>query len=154
MCGIAGFIGKSSDWQTEIRSMCDRIKHRGSDAEVLLEAIAEWGISEILERARGMLAFALFDRQENVVYLARDKMGEKPLYYGMGGRRFAFASDIACFEKMHNFSNSINQQALKLYFQHGYIPTPYSIYEGIYKLEAGTILKIDVNNFCRTSKVY
>lgn len=223
MCGIAGFIGKSSDWQTEIRSMCDRIKHRGPDAEgiwsaentevvlghrrlsviditsngnqpmissdcryvisyngeiynykeiekylikkniilktqtdteVLLEAIAEWGISEILERARGMFAFALFDRQENVVYLARDKMGEKPLYYGMVGRRFAFASDIACFEKMHNFSNSINQQALKLYFQHGYIPTPYSIYEGIYKLEPGTILKIDVNNFCMTSKVY
>lgn len=223
MCGIAGFIGKSSDWQTEIRSMCDRIKHRGPDAEgiwsaentevvlghrrlsvlditsngnqpmissdcryvisyngeiynykeiekylikkniilktqtdteVLLEAIAEWGISEILERARGMFAFALFDRQENVVYLARDKMGEKPLYYGMVGRRFAFASDIACFEKMHNFSNSINQQALKLYFQHGYIPTPYSIYEGIYKLEPGTILKIDVNNFGMTSKVY
>lgn len=223
MCGIAGFIGKSSDWQTEIKSMCDRIKHRGPDAEgiwsaentevvlghrrlsvlditsngnqpmissdcryvisyngeiynykeiekyliekniilktqtdteVLLEAIAEWGISEILERARGMFAFALFDRQENVVYLARDKMGEKPLYYGMVGRRFAFASDIACFEKMHNFSNSINQQALKLYFQHGYIPTPYSIYEGIYKLEPGTILKIDVNNFCMTSKVY
>ena len=223
MCGIAGFIGKSSDWQTEIRSMCDRIKHRGPDAEgiwsaentevvlghrrlsvlditsngnqpmvssdcryvisyngeiynykeiekyliekniilktqtdteVLLEAIAEWGISEILERARGMFAFALFDRQENVIYLARDKMGEKPLYYGMVGRRFAFASDIACFEKMHNFSNSINQQALKLYFQHGYIPTPYSIYEGIYKLEPGTILKIDVNNFCMTSKVY
>lgn len=223
MCGIAGFIGKSSDWQTEIRSMCDRIKHRGPDAEgiwsaentevvlghrrlsvlditsngnqpmissdcryvisyngeiynykeiekylikkniilktqtdteVLLEAIAEWGISEILERARGMFAFALFDRQENVVYLARDKMGEKPLYYGMVGRHFAFASDIVCFEKMHNFSNSINQQALKLYFQHGYIPTPYSIYEGIYKLEPGTILKIDVNNFCMTSKVY
>ena len=154
MCGIAGFIGKTENWKDEIKGMCNRIAHRGPDAEVLLEVIAEWGISEILERARGMLAFALFDRQENVVYLARDKMGGKPLYYGMVGRRFAFASDIACFEKMHNFSNSINQQALKLYFQHGYIPTPYSIYEGIYKLEPGTILKIDVNNFCMTSKVY
>lgn len=117
-----------------------------TDTEVLLEAIAEWGMIAALKKARGMFALAVFDRQDKVLYLGRDRMGEKPLYYGKIGRRFAFASDLACIEELSDFKNKISLSALKLYFQHGYIPAPYSIYEDIYKLEAGTILTVDTES--------
>lgn len=113
-----------------------------SDTEVLLEAFEAYGIREAISLCKGMFAIALYDRKENCLYLLRDRIGEKPLYYGMVGKSFAFASDIGCFTVMDGFDNPINTQILDIYFTHGYIPAPYSIYENIYKLEAGTIAKI------------
>lgn len=113
-----------------------------SDTEVLLEAFEAYGVKEGISLCKGMFAIALYDQKEQVLYLLRDRIGEKPLYYGQVGESFAFASDIGSLTVMEGFKNPINTAVLDLYFIHGYIPAPYSVYENIYKLEAGTILKI------------
>ena len=113
-----------------------------SDTEVLLESFEAYGIEETLAFCKGMFAICLYDRKEQCLYLMRDRIGEKPLYYGMVGRSFVFASDIGCISVLDGFDNPINREVLDLYFIHGYIPAPYTIYEKIYKLEAGTFAKI------------
>lgn len=113
-----------------------------SDTEVLLEAFAAYGVTEAIRLFKGMFAIALYDKQEKTLYLLRDRVGEKPLYYGKVNGSFAFASDIGCISVLDHFHNPVNTKVLDLYFVHGYIPAPYSIYEDIYKLEPGTILKI------------
>lgn len=113
-----------------------------SDTEVLLEAFEAYGVEETIALCKGMFAISLYDKKEKILYLLRDRVGEKPLYYGMVNESFVFASDVGCIAVMDGFHNSINRSVLDLYFVHGYIPAPYSIYEGIYKLEPGTILKI------------
>lgn len=113
-----------------------------SDTEVLLEAFEAYGVKEAISMFKGMFAIALYDKKEKALYLVRDRVGEKPLYYGKVNGSFAFASDIGCISVLDNFRNPVNRKVLDLYFVHGYIPAPYSIYEDIYKLEPGTILKI------------
>ncbi len=120
---------------TAFRSTCD--------TEVLLEAIAAYGMKETLQQCKGMFAIAVYDRKTGRIQLARDRVGEKPLYYGFVNGAFAFASDIGCFTQIEGFNNEINREVLDVYFIHGYIPAPYSIYKDIYKLEAGTILTIE-----------
>ena len=106
---------------------------RGScDTEVLLEAIAAYGLSETLKMCKGMFAIAVYDRKTGALQLARDRVGEKPLYYGYINGSFAFASDIGCFTQIDEFKKEIDQEVLDIYFIHGYIPAPYSIYKGIY----------------------
>lgn len=112
-----------------------------SDTELLLEAISFYGFKKTLTLAKGMFAIAVYDRQEKKLYLTRDRMGEKPLYYGLVNGSFVFSSDLAAIRQIENFHNPINEQVLPLYFRHGYIPMPYSVYEGIYKLKQGTILE-------------
>lgn len=113
-----------------------------SDTEVLLEAFEAYGIEKTIAMCKGMFAIALYDKEEKTLYLLRDRVGEKPLYYGMVGESFVFASDVGCISVIDGFHNPICREVLDLYFVHGYIPAPYSIYEGIYKLEPGTMLKI------------
>lgn len=113
-----------------------------SDTEVLLEAFEAYGIKEAISLCKGMFGIALYDKREQDLYLIRDRIGEKPLYYGQVGEGFAFASDIGSIRALDGFQNPVNTEVLNLYFIHGYIPAPYSIYENIYKLEAGNILKI------------
>lgn len=113
-----------------------------SDTEVLLEAFEAYGIEKTIAMCKGMFAIALYDKEEKTLYLLRDRVGEKPLYFGMVGESFVFASDVGCISVIDGFHNPICREVLDLYFVHGYIPAPYSIYEGIYKLEPGTILKI------------
>lgn len=116
-------------------------KFRGtSDTEVLLELFEHYGVKEGISLCKGMFAIALYDRQEKKLYLLRDRVGEKPLYYGWVNGEFAFASDLGCLPVLDGFSNEINKGVLPIYFIHGYIPAPYSVYENIYKLEPGTIL--------------
>ena len=115
-----------------------------SDTEVLLEAFEAYGIEETLAFCKGMFAICLYDREEQCLYLMRDRIGEKPLYYGVVGKSFVFASDIGCISVLDGFDNPINRDVLDLYFIHGYIPAPYSIYEQIYTLEAGTIAKVNL----------
>lgn len=113
-----------------------------SDTEVLLEAIEAYGITKAIPLCKGMFAIAVYDTKEGIIRLARDRVGEKPLYYGFVQGGFVFASDIGSIAELKQFNNPINTGILNVYFVHGYIPAPYSIYQDIYKLEAGTILEI------------
>lgn len=113
-----------------------------SDSEVILEAFEAYGVEETIAQCKGMFAIALYDTKEQKLYLLRDRIGEKPLYYGFMGDTFVFASDVACIAALDGFQNPIHKDVLGIYFIHGYIPAPYSIYENIYKLEPGCILKI------------
>lgn len=116
--------------------------HGTSDTEVLLEAFEAYGVEQAIAMCKGMFAIALYDSREETLYLIRDRVGEKPLYYGFVGESFVFASDIGCIAQLDGFDNPICKEVLDVYFVHGYIPAPYSIYKNIYKLEAGNILKI------------
>lgn len=114
-----------------------------SDTEVLLEAMEAYGVKEAIAMSKGMFAIALYDKKEQTLHLLRDRVGEKPLYYGFCGEGvFAFASEIGSLTKLDKFNNTINTDVLDIYFTHGYIPAPYSIYKDIYKLEPGTMLEI------------
>ena len=113
-----------------------------SDSEVILEAFEAYGVEETIAWCKGMFAIALYDTKEQKLYLLRDRIGEKPLYYGFMGDTFVFASDVACIAALDGFQNPVNKDVLGIYFIHGYIPAPYSIYENIYKLEPGCILEI------------
>lgn len=113
-----------------------------SDTEVLLEAFESYGVKEAIGLCKGMFAIALYDKKEQLLYLIRDRIGEKPLYYGQVNDSFVFSSDIGSIAVLDGFCNPINTAVLDLYFIHGYIPAPYSVYENIFKLEAGSILKI------------
>ena len=113
-----------------------------SDSEVVLEAFEAYGVEETIAQCKGMFAIALYDTKEQKLYLLRDRIGEKPLYYGFMGDTFVFASDVACIAALDGFQNPIHKDVLGIYFIHGYIPAPYSIYENIYKLEPGRILEI------------
>lgn len=115
----------------------------GSDTEVLLEAFEAYGVRETLALCKGMFAIALYDRQTKKLTLMRDRVGEKPLYYGFVNGSFVFASDIGSIRVLDGFQNQIDTRILQIYFIHGYIPAPYSIYKDIYKLDAGCILELD-----------
>lgn len=112
-----------------------------SDTEILLEALEAYGVKEGISLCKGMFAIALYDRQEKELYLLRDRVGEKPLYYGFVNGSFVFASELSAIAGLPDFSNKINKEVLPIYLVHGYIPAPHSIYEGIYKLEPGRILR-------------
>lgn len=122
-----------------------------SDTETLLEAIAVYGLKDTLKMAKGMFAIALFDRKEHALFLARDRVGEKPLFYGKlkddinngeNGDCFVFASDLGSIASLDGFTNSVNADIMGDYMRYGYISAPYTIYRGIWKLEPGKILKI------------
>lgn len=112
-----------------------------SDTEVLLEALEAYGVKEGISLCKGMFAIALYDKKERELWLLRDRVGEKPLYYGFVGSSFVFASEIGCITALPDFKNPVNRDVLDIYLVHGYIPAPYSIYEGIYKLEPGKLLR-------------
>lgn len=115
----------------------------GSDTEVLLAAFEAYGVRDTLALCKGMFAIALYDKQTKRITLMRDRVGEKPLYYGFVNRSFVFASDIGSIRALDGFCNEIDTAVLQIYFIHGYIPAPYSIYKDIYKLDAGCILELD-----------
>ena len=118
-----------------------------ADTAVLVEAIAAWGIEEALHRCNAMLAFAAWDRQEGVLWLARDRVGKKPLYYGWtGDGTFVFASELAAIRACPSFDATVDADALALLLRLDYIPAPHSIFKGIYKLEAGSVLRIDTGS--------
>lgn len=112
-----------------------------SDTEVLLEALEAYGVAEGISLCKGMFAIALFDRKEKELWLLRDRVGEKPLYYGFVGESFVFASEIGSISALPDFKNPINKDVLDVYMINGYIPAPHTVYEGIYKLEPGTLLR-------------
>ena len=102
-----------------------------ADSETLIESIEYWGISETLKKCIGMFAFALWDKKEKNLVFARDRIGEKPLYYGTQNDFLIFSSDLKAFKQHPAFNKKINRNAISLFFRYGYIPSPYSIYEKI-----------------------
>ena len=117
-----------------------------SDTETLLAGIEFWGVEATLKKAVGMFAFALWDKKKREITLARDRMGEKPLYYGWQNGIFLFGSELKALRLHPSFKSEINRDAITLQLRHNYIPAPHSIYQGIYKLNPGCILKININN--------
>jgi asparagine synthase (glutamine-hydrolysing) len=122
-------------------------KFRGhSDTEVMLAAFEEWGIEKSLQRFVGMFAFAMWDRVERQLTLARDRLGEKPLYYGWCGETFLFGSELKALCAHPSWRGDINRGALAGYMRYGYVPLPHSIYLGICKLLPGTWLQISADD--------
>jgi asparagine synthase (glutamine-hydrolysing) len=118
-------------------------KWRGhSDTEVLLAGFEAWGVGPTLEKVIGMFAFAAWDRHEHALVLARDPVGEKPMYYGWLGNVFAFGSELKALRAHPEFDADVDRGALALFLRHNYVPAPYSIYRGIHKLLPGTYLTL------------
>lgn len=142
-----GEIYNSSELRTEVERdpyfVSAVIAWRGhSDTEVFLAAIAAWGVEAALKRSVGMFAFALWDRRERVLFLARDRLGEKPLYYGRLKGAFVFASELKALRRHPAWHGAIDRDALALYMRHNYLPAPHTIHQEVYKLPPGTLLKL------------
>ncbi len=118
-----------------------------SDTEVLLAAICAWGLEEALKRTRGMFALALWDRQTRTLMLARDRMGEKPLYFGWQGqgaaRTLIFGSELTALRQHASFEGQVDHAAIGMLARYLYVPDPHTVYAGISKVPAGVILQID-----------
>ena len=117
-----------------------------SDTETLLAGFEAWGVEVTLQKTVGMFAIALWDTQDKVLTLARDRFGEKPLYYGwVGGgtnAAFVFGSELKALRTYPGFANPVSREALALYMRFTYVPAPHSIYQNIYKLEPGCLLRL------------
>lgn len=114
-----------------------------SDTEVMLAAVSRWGVEGALARFNGMFAFALWDRLARRLYLARDRLGEKPLYYGWSGSAFLFGSELKALRAHPAFRAEIDRDALALYVRFAYVPAPWSIYRGVMKLPPATWLAVN-----------
>lgn len=213
MCGIVGFWGKRRDPSDLIRSMADRISHRGpdshgvwvdeatgmalghrrlaivdlseagvqpmtssdgrfvisyngeiynhrelrteldacrpvrwrgnSDTETLLEAVSTWGFEATLRKTNGMFAIALFDRETRKLSLARDRMGEKPLYWGRLGGDFVFASELKALFPHPAWTGDVDRDVLTLFLRNNYVPAPHTIHPGLFKLEPGHWFEVE-----------
>ncbi len=117
-----------------------------SDTETLLNAIEIFGINKALNICTGVFSFVLWDKKNKELSLARDKLGEKPLYYGFNNSIFFFGSDLFPFKKSQLFVPKINEKSLKVYFNLNYIPAPYTIYKDIHKLSGGEYITISSKN--------
>lgn len=113
-----------------------------SDTETLLAALQMWGLATTLTRLRGMFAFAVWDRSAQSLFLARDRMGEKPLYFGRSGNSFIFGSELKALKAHPDWHGEIDRSVLSLYLRHGYVPEPHCIYRNIYKLKPAHCIEI------------
>ncbi len=125
------------------------VRFRGhSDTEVLLAGFEAWGIQKTVERAVGMFAFGVWDVQKRTLTLARDRIGEKPLYYANTPDGFVFGSELRSLKQCPGFSFSVSPESVGWYLRYGYVPAPLSIYQGVKKLLPGTIIEIrDAGHF-------
>lgn len=112
------------------------------DTEVLLEAIAAWGVDVTLQRLNGMFAIAVWDRRNRTLVLARDRTGEKPLYFGRVGQDMVFASELRALRTHPAWRHAVEPRALAWMLEVGYVPAPWSIHPGIFKLPAGSLLRL------------
>lgn len=152
-CGryVVVFNGEIYNYQTlrtEISQLHPNQTWRGkSDTEVILAGVTHFGFETTLTKLDGMFALAVYDKLAGNIYLARDRMGEKPLYFGYVGDQFAFSSELKALKALPGWSNEIDRTALTAYFRYSYIPSPLSIYEGISKLLPGHWLKLAPQDF-------
>ena len=117
-----------------------------SDTETLLAAFENWGIEATLKKTVGMFAIALWDREARELTLARDRLGEKPLYYGWQGGTLLFGSELKALRAHPAFEGKIDRDILTLFLRHNYVPAPYCIYQGIHKLLPGTYFQIGIGS--------
>jgi asparagine synthase (glutamine-hydrolysing) len=138
------FNGEIYNYQDIRARLADRVEswHGHSDTEVLLAAIEAWGVEKAVKATIGMFAFALWDRQERQLFLGRDRIGVKPLYYGWSGNSFLFGSELKALQALPGFSAEIDRQAVSDYLRGGFIPAPRSIYTGFNKLAPGHIAQL------------
>ena len=155
-----GEIYNSAEIRNELTEARLQPKWRGhSDTETILAGFDVWGVKETIARVKGMFAIAVWDKECEELSLVRDRIGEKPLYYGWQGsgskRTFLFGSELKALKSHSSFTNDIDRASLALYMRYCYVPAPYSIYEGIKKLEPGTILTVSLKqNSCRSEKYW
>jgi len=139
----------------ELRQELDKLQKiswRGSsDTEVLLCCIDVFGIERALKKATGMFSFALWDVKERSFILARDRFGEKPMYYGFSGKSFVFSSELKAIKSLPTFVNTIDRDAIASFMQYSYVPTPQCIYNGLYKLPAGTWISVSLSQISDVS---
>lgn len=133
----------------ELRNQLQQDWRGQSDTEVLLAAFNAWGIEKTLKSIVGMFALALWDREERRLTLARDRLGEKPLYFGWQGEDFLFASELRALKLHPSFLGEVSAHAAAVFLKYNYIPAPYSIYAGIHKLNAGSFVQIDADSISR-----
>jgi asparagine synthase (glutamine-hydrolysing) len=140
-------LEKLSQFNASLNDGVSEIHWRGhSDTETLLAAFEVWGIEATLKKTVGMFAIALWDRELNVLTLARDRIGEKPLYYGFQNKTFMFGSELKALKAHPDFLSEIDRDVLCLYLRHCYIPAPFSIYKGIHKLLPGTYVQLNLHS--------
>lgn len=132
--GDGGVIGGSKHWRGH------------SDTETLLAGFDAWGIEATAKKSIGMFAFAVWDKHNRTLTLGRDRLGEKPLYYGWQGDNFLFGSELKALKAHPAFHAEIDRNALALLMRNSYIPAPYSIYQGIHKLLPGSLLTVSLQN--------
>src|SRR5262245_22901224 len=119
------------------------VKFRGhSDTEVMLEAIAAFGLEATLPRLIGMFAFALWDRRERTLHLVRDRLGIKPIYWAKFGEQFIFGSELKALRAFPGWTPQIDRGAVASFMRHNYVPAPHTVYRGVHKLEPGTVLTL------------
>ncbi len=122
------------------------IKFRGhSDTEVMLEAFAAYGVEATVKRLIGMFTIGVWDRRERALTLVRDRLGIKPLYWAKFGALFLFGSELKALRAHPGWTPRIDRSAVAAFMRHNYIPAPHTIYEGVHKLEPGTILTLRPN---------
>src|SRR3954451_19775200 len=125
-----------------------------SDTEVMLLGFDAWGVEQTLRRLNGMFAIAVWDRAERTLFLSRDRIGEKPLYYGWMGNVLIFGSELKSFLQHPQFRPELNVEILPLYLRYGYMPTPASIYKNVAKLPPASFLKVVKGNSTATPQAY
>jgi asparagine synthase (glutamine-hydrolysing) len=129
----------------ELRSELGSLGHSfrsSSDTEVILAAASQWGFTEAIPRLWGMFAIAMWDREERTLWLARDRLGKKPLYYGRFGGTFMFASELKALHAHPQFRAALDHKALAAYVRLGYVPSPSSIFQGVNKLPVASIARV------------
>lgn len=130
------------------------VSFRGhSDTEIFLAAFEQWGIANSLEQMAGMFALAVWDRRDRQLHLVRDRLGEKPLYYGWAGETLLFGSELKALRRHPAWRGEIDRNSLALYLRHNYVPAPYTIYKGFYKVLPGTVLSFGASSVGQAPEV-
>lgn len=138
-----GEIYNHADLRERLAAQGEAVAWRGhSDTETLIACFVAWGVEETLRACVGMFAFALWDRQQRELILGRDRMGEKPLYYGWQGDTLLFGSELKALKAHPAFNAAIDRNALALFLRHDCVPAPHTVYQGFYKLRPGHVLRM------------
>lgn len=139
-----GEIYNANDLRPDLEAL--GFKFRGhSDTEVIVNGFAAWGVRETIEKLIGMFAIAAWDKKDRKLYLVRDRVGIKPVFWGHQNGKFFFASELKAFSQMPEWRPEVNREAVAAYLRYTYVPAPFSIFKNVQKLEPGCILSIRAN---------